>query len=41
MQVAQWAGEGDRKSAKEDISSILWSLAGAILKSVLNEETVC
>lgn len=41
MQAAQWSGEGDCKSAKEDISSILWSLVGALLQSVPNEENLC
>lgn len=41
MQVTQWSGEGDCKSAKEVISSILWPSVGTVLKSVPNEETLC
>lgn len=38
--MAPWSGEEDCKSAKKDISTILWSLDKTILKSVLNEETL-
>lgn len=38
--MAPWSREGDCKSAKENMSTILWSMIGAILKSVQNEETL-
>lgn len=41
MQAAQWSGEGDCKSAKEDVSSIFWSLVGALLLCLPNEENLC